>query len=168
VLHDGGVGSAASCTELRRSRGTEGSNPSPSSGESAANLTFSIRAPNAFADLRGPTAAVSGDRNEARRVGDGQSVEHRIGNTLARLETPSFREPVGKRRGLCISRIYSPPTTAGVRHSRLSRTASTTVTETRETGSLLTRLEQLWLRVPGYKPLSVGIVLLDLVPAGQG
>jgi hypothetical protein len=30
---------------------------------------------------------------------------------------------------------------------------------------LLTRLEQLWLRVPAYKPLSVGIVLLDLVPA---
>jgi DNA polymerase IV len=39
--------------------------------------------------------------------------------------------------------------------------------ETRETGFLLGRLEQLWLRVPGYKPLSVGIVLLDLVPAGQ-
>jgi hypothetical protein len=28
---------------LHRSRGTEGSNPSPSSGESAANLTLSIR-----------------------------------------------------------------------------------------------------------------------------
>ena len=28
-------------------------------------------------------------------------------------------------------------------------------------------IDQLWLRVPGYKPLSVGIVLLDLVPAGQ-
>jgi hypothetical protein len=32
--------------------------------------------------------------------------------------------------------------------------------ETRETGFLLARLDQLWLRVPGYKPLSVGIVLL--------
>jgi hypothetical protein len=39
--------------------------------------------------------------------------------------------------------------------------------ETRETGFLLARLDQLWLRVPGYKPLSFGIVLLDLVPAGQ-
>jgi DNA polymerase IV len=39
--------------------------------------------------------------------------------------------------------------------------------ETRETGFLLARLDQLWLRVPGCKPLSVGIVLLDLVPAGQ-
>src|SRR6266851_9916805 len=39
--------------------------------------------------------------------------------------------------------------------------------ETRETGFLLSRLEQLWPRVPGYKPLSVGIVLLDLVPASQ-
>jgi hypothetical protein len=29
----------------RRGRGTEGSNPSPSSGESTANLTSSIRAP---------------------------------------------------------------------------------------------------------------------------
>jgi DNA polymerase IV len=39
--------------------------------------------------------------------------------------------------------------------------------ETRDTGFLLARLDQLWLRVPGYKPLSVGIVLLDLVPAGR-
>ena len=30
--------------------------------------------------------------------------------------------------------------------------------ETRETGFMLARLEQLWPRVPGYKPLSVGIV----------
>jgi hypothetical protein len=29
------------------------------------------------------------------------------------------------------------------------------------------RLEQLWRRVPRYKPLSVGVVLLDLVPAGR-
>jgi DNA polymerase-4 len=40
-----------------------------------------------------------------------------------------------------------------------------TFQETRETGFLLRRLDQLWSRVPGYKPLSVGIVLLDLVPA---
>ena len=39
--------------------------------------------------------------------------------------------------------------------------------ETRDTGFLLARLEQLWLRVPRTKPLSVGVVLLDLVPAGQ-
>jgi DNA polymerase-4 len=39
--------------------------------------------------------------------------------------------------------------------------------ETRETGFLLARLDQLWPRVPPYKPLSVGIVLLDLVPASQ-
>ena len=37
--------------------------------------------------------------------------------------------------------------------------------ETRDTGFLLARLEQLWPRVPRYKPLSVGVVLLDLVPA---
>jgi hypothetical protein len=32
---------------------------------------------------------------------------------------------------------------------------------------LLGRLDQLWLRVPGYKPLSVGVVLLGLVPASE-
>jgi DNA polymerase IV len=37
--------------------------------------------------------------------------------------------------------------------------------ETRDTGFLLARLEELWKRVPHYKPLSVGVVLLDLVPA---
>jgi hypothetical protein len=40
-------------------------------------------------------------------------------------------------------------------------------TETRDTGFLLGCLDQLWPRVPGYKPLSVGVVLLDLVPAAQ-
>jgi DNA polymerase-4 len=39
--------------------------------------------------------------------------------------------------------------------------------ETRDTGFLLARLEELWTRVPRYKPLSVGVVLLDLVPANQ-
>ena len=29
------------------------------------------------------------------------------------------------------------------------------------------RLEQLWPRVPRYKPLSIGVVLLDLVPASH-
>ena len=37
--------------------------------------------------------------------------------------------------------------------------------ETRDTGFLLTRLEEIWRRVPRTKPLSVGVVLLDLVPA---
>jgi DNA polymerase-4 len=37
--------------------------------------------------------------------------------------------------------------------------------ETRDTGFLLARLEELWRRVPRYKPISVGVVLLDLVPA---
>jgi DNA polymerase IV len=37
--------------------------------------------------------------------------------------------------------------------------------ETRDTGFLLGCLDQLWPRVPRYKPLSVGVVLLDLVPA---
>jgi hypothetical protein len=32
---------------------------------------------------------------------------------------------------------------------------------------LLARLEQLWPRVPRYKPLSIGVVLLDLVPASH-
>src|ERR1700730_8647321 len=36
--------------------------------------------------------------------------------------------------------------------------------ETRDTGFLLARLEELWQRVPRYKPLSIGVVLLDLVP----
>jgi DNA polymerase-4 len=39
--------------------------------------------------------------------------------------------------------------------------------ETRDTGFLLGCLDQLWPRVPNYKPLSVGVVLLDLVPASQ-
>ena len=39
--------------------------------------------------------------------------------------------------------------------------------ETRDTGFLLARLEEVWKRVPRYKPLSVGVVLLDLVPADQ-
>jgi DNA polymerase-4 len=39
--------------------------------------------------------------------------------------------------------------------------------ETQDTGFLLGRLDQLWQRVPHYKPLSVGVVLLDLVPAVQ-
>jgi DNA polymerase-4 len=43
----------------------------------------------------------------------------------------------------------------------------TTFLETRDTGFLHTRLKQLWQRVPAYKPLSVGVVLLDLVPADQ-
>src|ERR1700736_5071616 len=33
--------------------------------------------------------------------------------------------------------------------------------ETRDTGFLLARLEELWQRIPRYKPLSVGVVLLD-------
>ena len=33
-----------------------------------------------------------------------------------------------------------------------------------DTAFLLARLEELWRRVPRFKPLSVGIVLLDLVP----
>jgi DNA polymerase IV len=37
--------------------------------------------------------------------------------------------------------------------------------ETRDTGFLLGCLDQLWPRVPRHKPLSVGVVLLDLVPA---
>ena len=32
---------------------------------------------------------------------------------------------------------------------------------------LLARLDQLWPRVPRYKPLSVGVVLLGLVPASR-
>src|SRR6516225_4547583 len=39
--------------------------------------------------------------------------------------------------------------------------------ETRDTGFLLARLEEIWRNVPRYKPLSVGVVLLDLVPADQ-
>jgi DNA polymerase IV len=37
--------------------------------------------------------------------------------------------------------------------------------DTRDTGFLLGCLDQLWPRVPRTKPLSVGVVLLDLVPA---
>jgi DNA polymerase-4 len=39
--------------------------------------------------------------------------------------------------------------------------------ETRDTGFLLARLEEIWQRVPRITPLSVGVVLLDLVPADQ-
>jgi DNA polymerase-4 len=39
--------------------------------------------------------------------------------------------------------------------------------ETCDTGFLLARLDQFWQRVPPYKPLSVGVVLLDLIPADQ-
>jgi DNA polymerase IV len=39
--------------------------------------------------------------------------------------------------------------------------------ETQDTGFPLARLDELWRRVPRTKPLSVGVVLLDLVPAGQ-
>jgi DNA polymerase-4 len=39
--------------------------------------------------------------------------------------------------------------------------------ETRDAGFLLQCLDRLWPRVPRYKPLSVGVVLLDLVPAGM-
>jgi DNA polymerase-4 len=41
----------------------------------------------------------------------------------------------------------------------------TSFNETRDTGFLLGCLDQLWPRVPRTKPLSVGVVLLDLVPA---
>jgi DNA polymerase-4 len=41
----------------------------------------------------------------------------------------------------------------------------TNFTETRDTGFLLDRLDQLWTEVPTFTPLSVGVVLLDLVPA---
>ena len=40
-------------------------------------------------------------------------------------------------------------------------------TETRDTGFLLGCLDQLWQRVPAYKPLSIGVVLLDLIPASR-
>jgi len=36
--------------------------------------------------------------------------------------------------------------------------------ETRDTGFLLARLEELWATLPPYKPLAVGVVLLQLVP----
>jgi DNA polymerase-4 len=39
--------------------------------------------------------------------------------------------------------------------------------ETRDTGFLLAGLDRLWTAVPRYKPLSVGVVLLDLVPAAS-
>ena len=39
--------------------------------------------------------------------------------------------------------------------------------ETYDTGFLLARLENLWTRVPHYKPLRIGVVLLDLVPAAR-
>jgi hypothetical protein len=39
--------------------------------------------------------------------------------------------------------------------------------ETRDTGFLVARLDELWPRAPRYKPLSVGVVLLDLVPAAM-
>jgi DNA polymerase-4 len=43
----------------------------------------------------------------------------------------------------------------------------TTFHETRDTGFLLQQLQRLLAAVPAYKPLSVGVTLLDLVPAAQ-
>jgi nucleotidyltransferase/DNA polymerase involved in DNA repair len=39
--------------------------------------------------------------------------------------------------------------------------------ETQDSRFLLARLDKLWQQVPAYKPLSIGVVLLDPVPAGQ-
>ncbi len=39
--------------------------------------------------------------------------------------------------------------------------------ETCDTGFLLARLENLWARLPPFKPLAVGVVLLGLVPASK-
>jgi DNA polymerase IV len=41
----------------------------------------------------------------------------------------------------------------------------TSFQETRNTGFLLARLDELWQEVPPFKPLSVGVTLLSLVPA---
>jgi DNA polymerase-4 len=41
----------------------------------------------------------------------------------------------------------------------------TSFQETRNTGFLLARLDEVWQSVPRYKPLSVGVTLLGLVPA---
>lgn len=46
-----------------------------------------------------------------------------------------------------------------------SWSTDTSFQEARDTGFLLERLEQLWLNVPADKPLSVGVTLLDLLPA---
>jgi DNA polymerase-4 len=43
----------------------------------------------------------------------------------------------------------------------------TTFHETQDTGFLLRQLARLFETLPSYKPLSVGITLLDLVPATQ-
>ena len=43
----------------------------------------------------------------------------------------------------------------------------TSFNETRDTGLLLAGLERLWTGVLRYKPLSIGVVLLDLVPAAS-
>ena len=41
----------------------------------------------------------------------------------------------------------------------------TSFPETQDTGFLLARLDELWQNVPAYKPMSVGVTLLRLVPA---
>ena len=43
----------------------------------------------------------------------------------------------------------------------------TNFNETRDTGFLLARLDQLWAEVPSYKPLSVGVVLLNRALSGR-
>jgi hypothetical protein len=50
---------------------------------------------------------------------------------------------------------------------RSRRAGGTKPTSTKRAtpGFLLARLEELWKQVPRYKPLSVGVVLLDLMPA---
>jgi hypothetical protein len=74
-----------------------------------------------------------------------------------------------RRPSACGAAIIIASASASICHGPAISAAGDEVcfNETRDTGFLLGCLDQLWPRLPSYKPLSVGVVLLDLVPASQ-
>jgi hypothetical protein len=94
----------------------------------------------------------------------GTGIEHQQGR--ARF-CPA---PVDKGgRAAAARRLLLPPVRRPTFVDRGSRRllGGTDFYETQDTGLLLARLDELWRRVPRTEPLSVGVVLLDLVPTGQ-
>jgi len=106
---------------------------------------------------------------EAADVKHGASARARAGTAHQRRRSKLLAAPAHQSR-----RAAAAITTAGAsaftcHGSAISAASGTKLAshETRDTGFLLAGLDQLWVRVPRYKPPSVGIVLLDLVPPGR-
>jgi len=90
-----------------------------------------------------------------------------IGKRLEETAAPSRHRQL--RRALRQRRLVLPPprphlSWAGDLGGSWGETA---FHETRDIGSLLACPARLWRGVPRYKPLSVGVVLLDLVPVSR-